>query len=372
MHPGVTEFVRFVEDRVARGALRVRPPASTTVLDQLEQRLGMPLPFDLRFVLSRFDGGELPTGELMSANAGPSPIEEGMATLSAALELDARDPESPLPFFRTHDGSVLAFERRAGPVSDTWPIVDHFPSHGDARLVHRTFDGFCRLAVAEWESGDHGTAFSLDAYLRRGERHAAIEPDVSTAHATVAHARRRSGQPEKALESYLAAARCVPALPWCDWEALKLATLLGLSAEGLEAAGRLSSPAPKTRWAGRDTTPTKVIDVIALLGSKSRDSAPFLRVLDQLLGQPLDKPEHDRAAAVRKALATGAPPPKPAPAGDFRANRTLDAEALWERVSRGYVEGYVRDEDLLLNPALTPLRSRPDYLSLLRLRREFR
>ena len=117
------------------------------------------------------------------------------------------DPELLLPFHRTEAGSYLAFDRSAAPVSDTWPIVDYDLETGERRLIHRTFDGWCRLCVAEWTAPDYTEEFTVEKYLLQGERHASIEPDVSIAHVTVAHANRRAGEPEKALESYLKACR---------------------------------------------------------------------------------------------------------------------------------------------------------------------
>mgnify|MGYP006992420993 CR=1 FL=1 len=58
-------------------------------------------------------------------------------------------------------------DRSAGPVSDTWPVVDYYPDTGEERMIHRTMDGWCQTCVNEWESGDFGAEFTLDVYLRR-------------------------------------------------------------------------------------------------------------------------------------------------------------------------------------------------------------
>jgi hypothetical protein len=370
MHSGVTRFVRWIEAH--KGELTLNPPSTGADLSMLEQQLGTPLPDDLRQVLTRFNGGILPSGQLLPAGTGPGTIEAAMRQLATLMKVDILHPELPLPFHRTTEGSVLAFDRGGGPVADTWPIIDYYEDTGDTRLVYRTFDGWCRTCVAEWESPDFGAEFSLEKYLRQGERHAVLEPDVSTAHATVAHAQRRVGNPDAALEAYLRAARCIPPLPWCDWEALKLAVLLHKPREALEAATRLSSRAPSTKWRERETSPTQVADVIGRIAMRARDPNAWSHLLDQLDEQAGNALDRAHIHAVRKAVLQGQSLPKTNRARDGSAPAPMDdLDAWWKNAQEAYREGSLREDDILLDPALEPLRRRFDMRELLRIRREF-
>ncbi|MBC7171380.1 MAG: SMI1/KNR4 family protein, partial [Polyangiaceae bacterium] len=249
----MSSFIQWIESHGDHPSVKVNPPATTADLAMLERELGGPLPTDLRIVLTRWNGAQTPSGALIPVGIEPGTIGAGVREYAQRVGRDFLDPELLLPFHRTLEGSVLTFDRSAGPVSDTWPIVDYDEESGEHRLVYRTFDGFCRACVAEWTSDDFDAEFDLDTYLRRGQRHAALEPDVASAHATVAHALKRAGRPEEALASYLEAARCVPPLPWCDWEALKLAAILGDSTAALEASTRLAMLAPGAAWSKRET-----------------------------------------------------------------------------------------------------------------------
>ncbi|MEM9192977.1 MAG: hypothetical protein AAGF12_27630, partial [Myxococcota bacterium] len=297
-------------------------------------------------------------------------IEAAVRQFAEQTGADFLDPELLMPCHRTVEGSILCFDRSAGPVSDTWSIVDYYEDTGETRLVFRTFDGWCRLCVAEWDADDFGAEFSLDKYLRQGERHAAMEPDVSTAHATVAHAYRRAGQPEKALESYLRAARCVPSLLYCDWEALKLAVLLGRPGEALEAASRLCSRAPSSRWRERETTPAQVADVIGKVAVHVSDPSVWIRLLDQLEEQA-EGAEKSQAHAVRRAVVQRGTLPPPRRNGEPAVAPHPDPTAWWQAVQKSYYEGALRDEDLLLDPQLASLGQRFDFQELLRIRRDF-
>ena len=259
--------------------------------------LGGPLPADLRFVLTRFNGGTLPAGNLLPAGIEPGTIGATVREYAEAVGGDFLDSELLLPFHRTPEGSLLCFDRSAGPVSDTWSIVDYYEDLDEHRLMYRTFDGWCRVCVAEWTSPDFAADFTLDTYLRSGQRHADVEPDVATAHATVAHALKRAGRPEDALESYLRGARCVPQLPWCDWEALKIAAILHLHVPAFEAATRVSSHAPAHRWAQRETTPGRVAEVAGPLILSARDREPWMRILDHL-HQQADAEDQTVIAAI--------------------------------------------------------------------------
>ena len=307
MHRGVHDFIAWVEQHPGFPGLSLHSPSADADLSAVEERIASPLPADLRLMLQRYNGGAFPSGQLLQTGAsGPDSMLVALDELAQRLKKSVRDPELLFPFFRSDDGGILAFDRSAGPVSDTWPILDYYADSGEQRLVHRTFDGFCRLRVAEWTSPDFGGEFTLDSYLHSGERHVAIEPDVSIAHATVAHALRRAGKPELALASYLRGARCVPAQPWCDWEALKISVILGDTRSALEAATRVSSRAPKSRWDQRETTPIMVADVLAVIAPRLRARREaLLRIYDQLTEQVADETDKQHVAAIRRAVFAG-------------------------------------------------------------------
>ena len=375
MHRGVQELIRWVESHQDFPGVALNRPATAAELTSLEQQLGVPLPADLRLVLSRFNGGTLPNGTLLVAGVGPGTIEAAVRSYAEAVEADFLDPELLLPFFRTIEGSLLCFDRSAAPISDTWPIVDYFEDTGETRLVFRTFDGWCRTSVAAFESPDFLEEFSLEKYLAQGQRHAMMEPDVATAHATVAHAFKRAGRPEEALSSYLDAARCVPPLAWCDWEALKIATLLRRLPEALEAATRLCMHAPSEKWSERDATPAMVADVIGRC--TQIDPAPverssWLRLFDQLVSQSWDDAERDHVKAVRKAVVSGEPLPTALRAREGTVvPAAKDLDAWWNGAKEAYAHGMLREDDMLLDPNLDPLRSQRDFSELLRIRRDF-
>jgi hypothetical protein len=373
MHRGIQEFVQTVTLRGPALGVVLNPPASGADLSHLEHLIGSPLPADLRVLLQRFNGAVLPSGTLLGVGApvGQTTIEATMKELAERMECSFLDPELPLPFHRNAEGALLAFDRTGGPVADTWPIIDYFVETGEVRLVYRTLDGWCRAMVAEWTSDDYFDDFTLDKYLRAGLRHAAIEPDVASAHATVAHALKRAGRPEEALAAYLRAARCVPPLPWCDWEALKIAVMIRDDASALEAATRLSKRAPPERWVLRETTPGRVADLIAQVAQRASDPAPWLRLLDLLAEQVHDADDREQVTGVRRALATGQPLPPSRPSRASVARVFADPERWWADVQQGYAEGRIRDEDVLLDPTFAPIRATRDLGALLRIRREF-
>jgi hypothetical protein len=372
LHKGVHNFVAWIEGHPNFPGLALNPPATVTDLAYVEDRLASPLPGDLRMMLLRYNGATLPTGQLLSVGpSGVGTMFDALVDLAKRTGRSSADPEVLLPFFRSDDGGVRAFDRTAGPVSDTWTVVDYYYDSGELRLVHRTFDGFCRACVAEWTSPDFAEPFKLTKYLRAAERHVAIEPDVSIAHATLAHARRRNGQPEVALECYLRAARCVPAQLWCDWEALKLAALLKLPKVALEAAARLASRAPKARWKEREATPSMIADVIGLLSTQMGTRETLLRILDQLAEQVQGDAARAHIVDIRRALHSRVAPPPPQPVRPTAVPQNPDADAHWAAVKTGYEQGKVRDEDLLLDPAYAGLRDKFDLSSLLRVARDF-
>lgn len=374
MHRGVREFIQWVQQKGPELGVKVERPASNKEVIVLEHQLGTPLPADLKLVLGVFDGATLPNGVLLSAAPGPgNTIEAALKALAEDQDVSFLDPELLLPFHRTEAGSYLCFDRSAAPVSDTWPVVDYDLATGEMRLTHRTFDGWCRLCVAEWTADDYAAEFTVEKYLRQGQRHADIEPDVSIAHVTVAHALRRAGEPESSLESYLSAGRCVPAVAWSDWEALKLAALLRYPAHALEAGARLGKRAPASMWEQRETTPSRVAYALAKLAPEPGDEQePWLRVFDQLVAQALDDEDREAAAAIRQAVIAGEPVPLPSPPQE-EADVEVgdDLEALWERVAQAYRDGALREDDLLLDPRFEALGQVHDLAEILRIRRDF-
>jgi hypothetical protein len=373
MHRGVQEFIAWIEQHPQFGGLRLMPPASPTDLGTVEERIASPLPADLRFMLSRYNGGELPSGQLLSAGEGGSHTMLAVADeLSRRFDRPITDPDLLFPFYRSDDGGILAFDRSAGPVADTWPIIDYYLESGEQRMVHRTFDGFCRLRIAEWSSPDFGGEFTLASYLRSGERHVSIEPDVSIAHATVAHALRRAGKPEAALTAYLDAARCVPAQPWCDWEALKLAALLGDGRAAWEACVRLAQRAPVSRWRQRETTPALVADVLVVIASRLDSRLErVLRLCEQLCEQSESDREKQHITAIRNALEKEKTPPMPLLPRTACVPANSDVSAWLAALREAYRKGKVRDEDLLLDPSYASLRTKFALADVLREARAF-
>lgn len=372
MHRGVQEFINWLEKHPGFPNVKLGGPAQAADLAVVESQIAAPLPADLRFMLQRHNGGTLPSGQLLRAGGGgEDTIEAVLRELASQLDRPLTDSELLVPFFRTDDGGILAFDRSAGPVADTWPIVDYQNDNEALRLVYRTFDGFCRVAVAEWTAEDFDAEFTLQKYLNKGERHAAIEPDVSIAHGTVAHARRRAGDPEGAMRGYLAAARCVPSQPWCDWEALKIAVLLGDAKNAMEAANRLSSRAPRSRWVARETTPVRVADVLGVLAPKVDARDVLARWFDQLAGQCETDADRTHVAAVRRAVLANNPLPQTTPIRPTAVPPQADQNAWWNEMRAAYGDGRLRDDDLLLDPAYQPLRASHDFAELLRIRREF-
>ena len=371
MHRGVREFVRWVRDNPGR--VKVEAPAPAKDMTALEHQLGAPLPADLKLVLGVFDGGQLPNGMLLSAKPGPgNTVEAALKAIAEDRGVSFLDPELLLPFHRTEAGSFLAFDRSSAPVSDTWPIVDYDLESGEQRLTHRTFDGWCRLCVEEWSARDWQADFTIEKYLEQGRRHARIEPDVSIAHVTVAHALRRCGEPELALESYLRAGRCVPPVAWSDWEALKLASILRYPADALEAGTRLGKRAPASMWEFRETTPSRVAYALAKVAPPpGGHREPWLRILDALVDQALDDDDRAAAAAIRDAVIDAGRPPPPDPPQDCEIEIGEDLDAAFQALAESYRAGALREVDLALDPRFDVLEGAHDLADLLRIRRDF-
>jgi len=373
MHRGVQALLSWIGEHPSFPGVKLAGPADLAALTEVEDQVLSPLPTDLRMLLVQHNGGQLPTGILLRAGgSGPDSIIGELRRLAPLFGMAPEDPELPLPYFRSHEGAVLAFDRGAAPVADTWPVVDCAADEGlELRLVHRTFDGWCRLCLREWTAPDYGQQFSLSRYLNGGLRHVEVEPDVATAHATVAHALRRSGEPERALGSYLLAARCVPQLAFCDWEGLKLAVLLRDVDSALTIARRLCSRAPARAWQARATTPRQVADVLGLLVAEVDPPEPLLALLDLLGGQAPDEESRQAIAALRRAVFGGAAVPAPRPLRPTAVQPLPQLEAFWSATEHAYRQGAVRDEDLLLDPAYRPLARIRPLVDLLRIRRDF-
>lgn len=373
MHRGVREFIRWAEEQNGQHGIVLQPAAQSADLTTIEQEIGSPLPADLRLVLGRFNGAALPSGVLLTAAAGPgATIDAALKEVAAQRESSFLDPDLLLPFARTEHGSVLAFDRSAAPTSDTWPIVDFDPETGDLRLVHRTFDAWCRVQLNEWTSPDFRSPFTLDRYLAQGQRHASVEPDVSVAHVTIGHAQRRAGQPEAALLGYLAGARCVPAEPWCDWEAIKLAVVLRDDNAVLEAGGRLGKRAPARKWALRGTTPSRVAFLVARAHNRvpRADSLPWQRIVDHLTLQALDDDDRHACESIRSSLGAGELA-TPHPDQPVKVPRFDPPELWWEHLRAHYAAGALRDDDLAMHPVYDSLAPAHSAVELLRIRREF-
>ena len=372
MHRGVREFIEWLGDdaRTAEEA-QLNPPAKDQEIAAVEQMLGGPLPTDLRHILRRFNGGTLPNGELLPAGTEFGSIGATIRDYADAVGMDFLDSELLLPFFKTPEGSWLAFDRSAGPVADTWNIVDYYPETEEHRLTFRTFDGWCRFCVAEWTAEDFGAEFTLESYLASGKRHADVEPDVATPHATVAHAYRRAGMPEESLASYLRAAQCVPPLEWCAWEALKIAKILESVPDAYEAAALLARFAPEERWQLRETTPGRVAEVLGTVARRDLDKGRWLRLLGMLEKQA-DEDELPVIDAVRRALVEETPMPTPRPVRDAcPVPQQPDVDDWWRAAEYAYAVGTIRDDDIALDAELARLgRVRP-LANLLRIRRDF-
>ncbi len=374
MHRGVRDYIRWLEDNRTRPDVGLQPPATMRDLTAIEHETGSPIPLDLRLVLGRFNGAQTPAGTLLTAAAGPgSTIEAALKEVAAQRACSWLDPDMLLPFARTEHGAILAFDRSAAPVADTWPIVDYDPESGEVRIVHRTFDGWCRTCVGEWNHPDFDQPFTLDRYIAAGRRHAEAEPDVSIAHVTVGHGLRRAGEPEDALASYLRGARCVPAVPWADWEALKLAATLHDPRAVLETASRLAKRTPEKTWEMRGTTPSRVTYLVArtLRSESPEPRTQFLRAMDHLETQALD--DDDRAAirGIIEAIEVGGPIPLPSPPKGNVVPPQADPEAWWQAMRAAYAAGQLRDDDLALDPTYDALERTHVLGDILRVRREF-
>lgn len=370
MHRGVQALISWIAENPAFPGLHVNPPASAGALATLEEAITSPLPSDLRLLLGRWNGGGLPSGTLLHAGEGPQSVLGALRDLAGRLGRPEDDPELPLPYFLGSDGALLAFDRSAAPVADTWPVIDCPPDAGDLRLVHRTFDGWCRLCLLQWTAPDFGQRFSLDGYLLSGQRHVEVEPDVPAAHATVAHALRRSGRPREALQGYLRAGRGVPPLQFCDWEALKLALLLSDPASALEAGRRLSTRVPAAAWRARSTTPGRVAEALGLLAAEIDPPEPLLGLLDQLAAQA-DGEDQTLITSIRRAVWSGAALPPTRPASGLPASAPEDPAQLYAALEAGYRQGTIRDEDLLFDPICQKLARERPLAPLLEIRRDF-
>ncbi len=378
MHRGVRELVRWLEDHKADPGVALQPPARANDVQALEHDLGSPLPDDLRLVLGRFNGATLPGGAmLLTAAPGPgSTIEAVLKELAAQRNVSFLDPDLLLPFGKTEHGTVLAFDRSAAPIADTWPIVDFDLESGEINITHRTFDGWCRLSVGEWSADDRDAPFSLDKYLRSGGRHAEIEPDISIAHVTVGHALRRAGEAERALAAYVKGGRCMPPIAWADWEALKLAVILEDWRAAQEVGGRLTKRSRKDTWERRGTTPSRVAYLIARAMRKAAQDeearGPWLRMLDHVSHQALDEEDGAALSAIcAAAKSVDAEVPLPSPVQPPALLLDDDPDIAFAQMREAYTSGQLRDDDLALDPRYDAVAGTYPLAEILKIRREF-
>lgn len=173
------------------------------------------------------------------------------------------------------------------------------------------------------------------------------------------------------MTAYLAAASCVPSLPWCAWEALKLAVLLGDVDAGFAAASRLAKRAPREAWESRETTPRRVAELVAMLAIGRPELGPFLHLLDLLL-EAADEEDVASMAELRLAVREGHvlpdPDPPDVPSG---LAPSADPAGLWEAARQAYLAGQLRDDHLLFEPAPRSLAATHPVADLLRIRRDF-
>jgi hypothetical protein len=148
--------------------------------------------------------------------------------------------------------------------------------------------------------------------------------------------------------------------------------ILGDAKQALEAATRVSSRAPKSRWDQRETTPIMVADVLAVIAPRLRARREaLLRIYDQLTEQTEDESDKQHVAAIRRAVFAGEDPPPPLPLRTTAVPPDPDAARFFESLKQGYLRGKVRDEDMLLDPMYAVLRKTYDFAEVLRLPRGF-
>jgi hypothetical protein len=164
----------------------------------------------------------------------------------------------------------------------------------------------------------------------------------------------------------------VPAQAWCDWEALKLAALLGDGRAAWESSVRLSARAPHALWKQRETTPALVADVLCVIvGRLDSRRERVLRLCDQLADQADSEREKQHIAVVRHTLHTDGPVPMPLLPRVASVPPNTDADAWLSTLREAYRKGKVRDEDLLLDPSYAGLRAKFALADVLRVPRAF-
>ena len=133
---------------------------------------------------------------------------------------------------------------------------------------------------------------------------------------------------------------------------------------------RLCTRSPAAGWRTRGATPRQVADVVAQLVTEIDPPEPVVRLLDQLAAQA----QGDEAAAIfalRKAAYCGEALPAAKPLRATAVSPSTDLPAFWRATEQAYLEGKVRDDDLLLDPAYRPLAREKPLAALLELRRDF-
>ena len=112
MHRGVQALLSWIVENPDFPGLRLAGPAGPLELPEVEDRVLSPLPTDLRMLLSQHNGGALPTGTLLRAGGGGADSILGeLERLAQLFGRTSDDPELPLPYFRSHERALLAFDR---------------------------------------------------------------------------------------------------------------------------------------------------------------------------------------------------------------------------------------------------------------------
>ena len=101
------------------------------------------------------------------------------------------------------------------------------------------------------------------------------------------------------------------------------------------------------------------------------DKVPWVRLLDLLEEQAQEAADKTRINSLRRGVVAGNGLPPPELGRPSVVPEQVDSGAWFEAVRAAYVAGELRDEDLLLDPALEPLRKKKPFAEILRIRREF-
>src|SRR4051812_48042451 len=112
MHRGVQAVIAWILEHPQFSGITLEKPATPQQLTVVEDAVMSPLPSELVVLLSRWNGGELPSGTLLRAgDTGPDSILFALGELATRSGRSPQDIELPLPYFRTKEGPLLAFDR---------------------------------------------------------------------------------------------------------------------------------------------------------------------------------------------------------------------------------------------------------------------